>query len=344
MTWSANTHALHKTIKQRKQRRDSGKLNAIPIGLKRFEEEFSGLEKKLYILATGQEKVGKSTITESLFVHNPLEYVKKYHPDMVIDYHIFLLEQTHLDKSAKYLSKLIYRDSGVVVTRDILLSSKNALSDGMMRKSEQLLDKVDELNKNIEYYNIYDVKLIKRKILELIEQRKEKLLNDDDYMMVIMLDHFSNLAGQGTIQERIRELSQFFIYIRDVFNVTIIAIQQQTPSGTGIDSVKLNRLYPTTDNLHHNKSTSRDADIVLGYFNPNAYKTTRGTTYNGYDLRLFGDQIRFMEVLRARNIGANSVVPLYFNGANGIVKEYPRTDSEEYSIFRRKRRKELGLD
>lgn len=50
---------VYQKIIDRRERILSGKINCIPLGLPRFEEEFPGVEKGKYILVTANSKVGK---------------------------------------------------------------------------------------------------------------------------------------------------------------------------------------------------------------------------------------------------------------------------------------------
>jgi len=48
---------VYQNIVKRRERIISGKINCIPLGLPRFEEEFPGIEKGKYILITANSKV-----------------------------------------------------------------------------------------------------------------------------------------------------------------------------------------------------------------------------------------------------------------------------------------------
>jgi hypothetical protein len=50
---------VYQKITDRRERILSGKVNCIPLGLPRFEEEFPGIEKGKYVLVTANSKVGR---------------------------------------------------------------------------------------------------------------------------------------------------------------------------------------------------------------------------------------------------------------------------------------------
>lgn len=51
-----------KTLENRRERLLSGKINCIPWGLPRFENESPGIEQGKYYLITANSKIGKQTL------------------------------------------------------------------------------------------------------------------------------------------------------------------------------------------------------------------------------------------------------------------------------------------
>lgn len=79
-------------------------------------------------------------------------------------------------------------------------------------------------------------------------------------------------------------------------------------------------------NLAESKLTCRDSNITFGIFSPFKFQIPE---YNGYNIKHFKDQIRFLEILSSRDGGAGAICPLYFNGAVNYFKELPRSDDEQ---------------
>ena len=74
------------------------------------------------------------------------------------------------------------------------------------------------------------------------------------------------------------------------------------------------------------------ANIVLGLFSPFKFGLAE---YEGYDIRKFKDNIRFLEVLISRDGELGGVCPLLFDGAVSAFKELPRPNevNELNSIY-----------
>ena len=90
-----------------------------------------------------------------------------------------------------------------------------------------------------------------------------------------------------------------------------------------LENFKSNKLKPSLDGLGDNKTTQRDADVILGLFSPFRHEIPE---YQGYNVKFFRDNIRFLEILGGRQGGAGTICPLYFDGAVNYFKELPKPD------------------
>ena len=63
------------------------------------------------------------------------------------------------------------------------------------------------------------------------------------------------------------------------------------------ENMKLNKLKPTLDGYGDAKVIARDADLILGLFSPYRHSIR---DYEGYNIELFKDNIRFMELIAGR--------------------------------------------
>ena len=104
-------------------------------------------------------------------------------------------------------------------------------------------------------------------------------------------------------------------------------IQHQAQAQEGIENQKLNKLKPSSDGLADCKTTTRDANMVIGLYSPFKYGLRE---YEGYDITKFRNHIRFMEVIEDRDYGANGqICPLFFDGAVSTFYELPKPDDGE---------------
>lgn len=67
------------------------------------------------------------------------------------------------------------------------------------------------------------------------------------------------------------------------------------------------------------------ANVILGLFSPYRHEIKE---YYGYDIMLFKDNIRFLEIIGGREGGGGTTCPLYFDGAVNFFKELPLPTNE----------------
>lgn len=174
----------------------------------------------------------------------------------------------------------------------------------------------DETYKKISYYKQYDPK----------------------HYVIVLTDHISLLnpeSSGGTMLTQWQTISKFSsdycLHFRDKFGFIPVNVQQQASDkekieynfkGQSIDQ----KLEPSLDGLGDNKTTQRDANIVLGLFNPHRYDIKK---HNGYDIAFFSDMYRSLSILKDRDGVADLKLPLYFDGAVDFFRELPRYDDKE---------------
>ena len=161
--------------------------------------------------------------------------------------------------------------------------------------------------------------------------------DDEDEYRIIILDNAANLSvekGCKDQREAIEKMSKYNITLRKQLNYIVVFIQHQAQSQEGIENIKLDRMRPTTDGLGDCKTTSRDANCVMGLYSP--FKFDKKEHLN-YDITKLQGYCRFLEVLEDRDYGANGhVCPLFFDGATSTFKELPKsTDTERLNRYYR---------
>jgi hypothetical protein len=125
--------------------------------------------------------------------------------------------------------------------------------------------------------------------------------------------------------------SDYCLHFRDKFGFIPVVIQQQASDKERIEinykgETIEQKLEPSMDGLGDNKTTQRDANVILGLFAPDRYKISQ---HDGYDISMFRDKYRSMTLLKDREGVANKKLPLFFNGAVDFFKELPKADDVE---------------
>lgn len=158
------------------------------------------------------------------------------------------------------------------------------------------------------------------------------------HYVIILTDHISLLEPESmgdtmlTQWQTIQRFSaNYCLHFRDKFGFIPVNVQQQAADKERVetnykgDTIE-QKLEPSLDGLGDNKTTQRDANVVLGLFAPDRYKIKE---HDGYNITFFRDRYRSMSILKDRDGTANKKIPLFFNGAVDFFKELPKSDDLE---------------
>lgn len=341
-----------------------GGVNCIPFdSLPRFKKELPGIEQAKYYLLTGNEKSGKSQISDFLFFIIPLFYAY-YNPEKVrIKILYFTLEMSISEKFDQLICYCLYRFSKGKIRIDTKqLNSLNEdlpLSAEVLKilESKEYQDFFDFLEDNVIYYmdvsnptgmfklceefaqarGEFSYKQVKWKTENGYENRKVKdkfIKNDPQEYWIGITDHASLIStekGCETLRDAIGKFSsKAIIKLRNLYGYTWAMVQQQSGAKQGDEAFKLNRITPSTDGLADNKMTAKDCNVMLTIFSPFRFEKS---TWNGYNISTFKDNIRFLEVYLNRNGSSGAVCPLYFDGAVNYFTELPPPNSNDLRRF-----------
>ena len=342
----------------------SGNINCIPSPFPRFRSEFPGIEHGKYYLVTGNEKSGKSQISDFMFLLHPITYAFNNRDKLSVKILYFSLEMAQSEKFDQLTCYWLYnKTKGRVRIDTKQLNSLNAESPLdpeilELLEGEEYAEFFGFLEENVIFFeSVGNPTGIYNQCLTFAEQRgtytykeipwtdnktKEVKMrrvidtferdNKEEYWIVIT-DHLSLLTTEKglDLRETIgRFSSSYSVRLRNIYKFAIVNIQQQSAESQGNEAFKLDRLAPNPGNLAENKSTKNDLNIMLGIFAPVRFKKA---VHLGYNISTFKDNIRFLEVVLNRSGSTGSVCPLYFDGAVNYFAELPMPDDTERLEF-----------
>lgn len=176
-----------------------------------------------------------------------------------------------------------------------------------------------------------DVEDVRRGLNDAYKKVSYYKLHNPKHYVIVMTDHyglFENESGLTQWQTISKWSSEYCLHIRDKFNFIPVGVQQQAADKERVetnykgDTIE-QKLEPSLDGLGDNKTTARDANVIIGLFDPNRYSIRE---HNGYDISRFKDRYRSVNLLKDRDGIANKKLPLFFNGAVDFFKELPKSD------------------
>lgn len=343
----------------RQQRALSGLFNCLPWPFPRFKAWLPGTEKQKYIIVTANQKVGKSKFVDYVYVYETILFVMK-HPEIRAKILYFTLEISPNSKKDEFMSFLLgYLDHIYISPTDLnSVDSDKPVPDEILNllaseRYKPYIDKYDEIvtyiddirnptgiNKYCRDYalahghvNYTDETYVDSngKTCRLINKDDPYTFDDEEEIRIVIVDNASNFTQESGLNkaDTINKMSKYFITLRDHLLYTIVLVQHQAQAQEGIENRKMGLTKPSSDGLADCKTTSRDANLVLGLYSPFKYEIK---THEGYDITKFKNYIRFMQVLEDRDYGASGqVCPLFFNGMSSSFREMPLPDSPELS-------------
>lgn len=345
--------------KTQRERALNGLFNCLPWPFPRFKAWLPGTEKGKYIIVTANQKVGKSKFVDYVYVYETILFVMQ-HPEIRAKIFYFTLEISPNSKKDEFMSFLLgYLDHIYISPTDLnSVDSDKPVPEEILNLLESerykpYIDKYDEIvtyiddirnptgiNKYCRDYalahghvNYTDETYTDSdgKVYRLINKDNPYTFDDEEEIRIVIVDNASNFTQEMGLSkaDTINKMSKYFITMRDHMLYTIVLVQHQAQAQEGIENRKMGLTKPSSDGLADCKTTSRDANLVLGLYSPFKYEIK---THEGYDITKFKNYIRFMQVLEDRDYGASGqVCPLFFNGMSSSFRELPLPDSPELS-------------
>lgn len=342
-------------IRRNRDRRISGKVNAIPFALPRFCQYVPGVVQENITEVTANSGVGKSKLTKKLYVIDALDFVLA-NPQMGIklDINYFCLEESRTRFIQSLMCSWLHKHYGVRVPIKKLLSQTEILDEVYLKHlavAEAYFDIVESmLHIHDDVRNPYGIykrgvdfceasgtwtkKTIlvpdqdKKGEMKAVEVKDRFVPNHPDHYKIMITDHISLLTPEkthhGSLHAAISDFSSSYCvswrdkYFCSVVNVHQQAADQEKKQYTFKGQSIESKLEPSLDGLGDNKMTQRDANEVFGLFAPDRYEIAN---HRNYRVDLLEDNYRSLIVLKNRDGESNIRVGLFFDGATNHYEE-----------------------
>lgn len=308
--------------------------------------------------------MGKSKITDFLFVYSPIEYVLNNKTNIKVKVFYFSLEMSKEDKIKEAISYKLFKDFGIIRSPEHIDSifKKKILDDDTLEKIKSL-DKYFNFYESVVTYidnirNPYGIYSYMRNYAEnngtffdkfnnpisidkIREDRDNSYgiidryePNDPDEYVIVITDHVSLLTPEkqhgGDLHTCISDFSSnYCLRLRDRFKYIVVNVQQQAAAQESTENAKLSMLQPSANGLGDNKLTGRDCDMMLGLFAPNRYKIR---TYEGLDITKLLDNHRELSVILNRR-GGSATTQLGFSGACNYFEELEKVEKIDQNYY-----------
>jgi replicative DNA helicase len=330
-----------------------GRNSGIPMGFNRLNR-YIGIRKSMYTLIGGLTGSGKTSFVDDAYVLNPFDwYISQKSPKIKLRIIYRSMERSKTYKLAKWVSRKIFLDQGIIVPVPKLLG----WTDKMTKDEHDLFlmyeDYMGNMNETITIIDgpenaVGIAKELKAHALEngVIEQvdqyNKIYVPNNENEITIVVIDHIGLLKttqAQPNKKSAIDKMSDELRYARDFYGYTPVVVSQFNRDISNPLRIKNGDVEPQLEDFADSSSTQNDADVVLALFDPMRYKVEDPS---GYDLNKLRDDYgaKYFRSLRLikNSYGEDDIrIGLGFLGQIGMFKELPKrkdiTDGDYDSVL-----------
>jgi len=335
------------SLKERIQAGKEGKYKGLDNGLGDINKYIYNILKGIYTLIGGLSGAAKTTLMDFMIL-NAIAYAKKNNISLTIFYYCFEIKEE--TKKLNWLSVHIYQKYKVIIPPQVIGGLDGAkmteyeakLVDAEIEYIEQLFREIHFRFEPTNPTGIYHELLehgentgtyVKEKYT-LQGEHKSRIIrwvpNDPDSYTLVAIDHIALAKREKNygLKENIDKLSEYFVYMRNICNMSFLVVQQFNQSLNSVDRMKMKGvdLSPQQNDFKDSNNTYADCDVALGVMNP--WKMDF-KSYLGYDLSVMKEKFRLVKVIKNR-LGRDNVAFGYaFNAESGKFVSLPDPDDIE---------------
>lgn len=318
-----------------------GRNNGIPMGFDRLNR-YIGIRKSIYTLVGGLTGSGKTSFIDDAYVLNPFDwYISKENKTNIKLKIIYRsMERSRTYKMAKWVSRRIFLDQGVLIPVNKLLGWTNKMThdehdlflmyEDYVGKMNDVMTIIDGPENAIGIAKGLKEHALQNGVIEQVDQfNKVYIPNDDNEITIVVIDHIGLLKitkDQPTKKQAIDKMSDELRYARDFYGYSPVVVSQFNRDISNQMRLKNGDVEPRLEDFKESSSTQDDADVVLALFDPMRYKVADPS---GYDLNKLTDNYgaKYFRSLRLikNSYGEDDVrIGLGFLGQVGMFKELPK--------------------
>lgn len=321
----------------------------ISTQLAKLDQHIYGVKQATTYLVGGDTGTGKSSLSRSMFIHNPYEqYLALNNTDlfdvMLVDFSLEISAELNL---ATALSRRIFLDTKLVLPIGKLFSwSHDKLEASELEVVEKYKDYFNEFGKKHlvvdrditpTYFHDFMMELAKKvgKFKHegrYISQCGEYTLHNPNLHVIVVLDTI-NLAEQepnyNNAKAVIDRISKTIIKFRNKCRFTFVIVQQFNSDIASTDRARFGINSPTLKDFMDSSGPTKDANVVLALYSPMRYMSGDQTHFKNYNIERLKSWFISIHVLKNRYGASAKYVPCKFDGAVGVFTQLPDTMTEQ---------------
>lgn len=318
-----------------------GKYKGLDNGLGDINKYIYNTLRGVYTLIGGLSGAAKTTLMDFMLL-SAIEDADKNKVKLVIYYYSFEIKEEI--KKLNWLSVHIFKKYGVIIPPQVIggldgakmTAREEEYVDAEIDYIESLFTRIhfrfEPTNPTGIYHELFEYaeangRYIKEPYI-LQGEKKERIVrwipNDPEAYTLVAIDHIALAKRERNygLKENIDKLSEYFVWLRNICNMSFFVVQQFNQSLNSVDRMKFKGvdLSPQQNDFKDSNNTYADADIALGVMNPWKMDFKQ---YLGHDLTILKEKFRLVKVIKNR-LGRDNVAFGYaFNAEAGKFKCLP---------------------
>lgn len=336
-----------------KQLIDKGRGNTIhhiPTGIEKLDEHTDGITQGTYLVVGAETTVGKTAFARDKFIHTPFEYYKKINDPtkldvLFVDMTLEIIPEINL---AGAMSRKMFLDYQKIIPAKKIFKSLsdenltiiNSFDDYFTEFNNKCLIFDEDITPN-KYHDIL-MQIAKQygtftKEARLISECGEYKLTNPNLFIQVVLDTINLCemdSGHTTIKSTIDRISRISVWFRNKCKFSFVVLQQFHGDLSTTERKKHGSITPKLTDLEDSKRPSKDADIVLGLYDPIRHMSEDQSMFRGYDMTILKSWYRSLHILKNRRGENNKVIDLKFDGAVGYFTSLPLAKDMDETQYR----------
>lgn len=320
-----------------------GKNGGIPMGFDRINK-YIGIRKRIFTLIFGAPGSGKSALCHNAYILNPFDYYMLNKEKVKIKFILFSMERSKVYILAKWISRKIFLDQGILIPISKLLGwwdvkltkDEHDLFLCYQNYIDELLSVCDIIEGPQNPTGIY--KYVKNyaesigKVESIDEFHKKYIPNHANQIVLPIVDHLGLSKPEKGMnkKESIDKVSEYLQMFRDFYGFSPVAVSQINRDLSNPIYQKLDSFEPNLDQIKESGRPAEDSDIVISLFQPSRYKTT-DVSYkiDNFISPTGGDFFRSVKILKNTYGESDIRCGMGFMGVTGDFKELPKPKEME---------------
>lgn len=333
---------LDRTLARIQRGRDKGRVNSVKTGIPMYDDLIDGTTQGTMYLYGAETSVGKTTFVRDKHIYTPYEYYKVVNDPSKFDvlFVDFSLEMSPEINMAAAMSRKLFLQEGIVLpVKRILKNLSDEHMDIIMKKIAPYFDdfqkKMMVIDEDLNPDKYHEILMEVAKMTGTFAKEGRWISECDGWVaknpnqFVILVVDTVNLAedDHDSIKRVIDRISRISVWFRNKCGFIPIIIQQFNADISGVERVhKFGLKTPMLRDFEDSKRPVKDADIVVGLYDPIRHMKQDEVLFHGYDIAFLRNWFRSLHLMKNRFGENNRYVPLKFDGAVGVFEQMPSVE------------------